>query len=318
MPMLDLPLEQLTEYNGISPRPKDFDAYWQAALEELDATLPRLERRKADFSAAGVECEELYLSGVRGARVYAKYLRPAAPGPHPCLLAFHGYTMDSGDWMGYLPYVAQGLCVAAMDCRGQGGRSQDVGGVTGNTQRGHIIRGVWDKPQDLYYRHVFLDTVQLYRVVSAFPEVDETRMGAMGGSQGGALSIACSALTGQMKRTVAQYPFLSDFKRAWQMDLGGEAYRELYEYFRRFDPMHQREDAFFERLGYIDIHFLAERIRHSVLMGIGLTDIVCPPSTSFAAYNVLSGEKELLLYPDFGHENLPGFGDRAFGYLSEL
>lgn len=318
MPMLDMPLEQLKEYKGISPRPKDFDAYWTEALAELDTTEPRLERREAPFAAAGAVCEELYFTGVRGARIYAKYLRPATPGPHPCLLAFHGYTMSSGDWASYLPYVMQGMCVAAMDCRGQGGRSQDVGGVTGNTQRGHIIRGLWDKPQDLYYRHVFLDTVQLCRVVSAFEEVDENRMGATGSSQGGALSIACSALTGKMKRTVSQYPFLSDFKRAWQMDLGSEAYRELYEYFRRFDPMHERENFFFERLGYIDIHFLAERIRHSVLMGIGLTDIVCPPSTSFATYNALSGEKELCCYPDFGHEIPPGFLDRAFGYLKEL
>ena len=31
--------------------------------------------------------------------------------------------------------------VAAMDCRGQGGLSEDVGGVKGTTVNGHIIRG---------------------------------------------------------------------------------------------------------------------------------------------------------------------------------
>jgi|GEM_PF-2913200 len=41
----------------------------------------------------------------------------------------------------------QCLCVkfwlmAAMDCRGQGGSSEDSGGVKGNTLCGHIIRGL--------------------------------------------------------------------------------------------------------------------------------------------------------------------------------
>jgi len=32
--------------------------------------------------------------------------------------------------------------MAAMDCRGQGGSSEDSGGVKGNTLCGHIIRGL--------------------------------------------------------------------------------------------------------------------------------------------------------------------------------
>jgi cephalosporin-C deacetylase len=318
MPAVDMPLEELKRYTGISPKPQDFDAYWEAALKELDETPPRPELVPAGFEADGAERFDLWFTGVRGARIYAKYLRPKTAGAHACVMAFHGYCGSSGNWSEYLPYVMQGMCAAAMDCRGQGGKSQDVGGVTGNTQRGHIIRGVWDGPQDLYYRHVYLDTVQLYRVLRSFQEVDEARMGTVGESQGGALSTACSALTGAVKRSVIQFPFLTDFKRTWQMDLGSEAYREMYEYFRRFDPMHEREQAFFERLGYIDVHFLAERIQNPALVAIGLIDTICPPSTSFAVYNALPGEKELCLYPDFGHERLPGFGDRSFSYLKEL
>jgi cephalosporin-C deacetylase len=60
---------------------------------------------------------------------------------------FHGYSGSSGDWVGEkLAYAAQGFCVAALDCRGQGGLSEDPGGVRGNTLRGHIIRGLDDAP----------------------------------------------------------------------------------------------------------------------------------------------------------------------------
>ena len=53
-------------------------------------------------------------------------------------------------------------------------------------------------------------------------------------------------------------------------------------------------------------------------MPIGLMDAVCPPSTQFAAYNKIRSEKELLIYPDFGHEPLPGASDRIFDFLSDL
>ena len=73
------------------------------------------------------------------------------------VLMFHGYSGNSGDWSDKLDYVAQGLSVAALDCRGQGGLSEDAGGVKGNTLRGHIIRGLDDEPEKLLFRQIFLD-----------------------------------------------------------------------------------------------------------------------------------------------------------------
>jgi cephalosporin-C deacetylase-like acetyl esterase len=42
----------------------------------------------------------------------------------------------------------------------------------------------------------------------------------------------------------------------------------------------------------------------------------CPPSTQFAACNKLASKKALVIYPDFGHEGLPGFGDRVFQFMA--
>ena len=60
------------------------------------------------------------------------------------------------------------------------------------------------------------------------------------------------------------------------------------------------------------------RIKSEVLMPVGLMDTVCPPSTQFAAYNKITSPKNLLLYPDFGHENLPGASDAVFGFIAGL
>ena len=64
------------------------------------------------------------------------------------------------------------------------------------------------------------------------------------------------------------------------MDLAKDAYQELKDYFRLFDPTHAREDEVFTTLGYIDVQHLAKRIKGEVLMAVGLMDTVCPPSTS--------------------------------------
>jgi len=140
MPLtFDLPLEKLYEYQGINPKPNDFDRFWDLGLQEMRATDSKVELVPADFQTTFCKCFHLYFTGVGGARVHAKLLQPVnVSSPHPAVLMFHGYTGNSGDWVDKLPYVAQGVTVAALDCRGQGGLSEDSGGVFGNTQHGHI------------------------------------------------------------------------------------------------------------------------------------------------------------------------------------
>lgn len=319
MPQIDLPLNELETYMGRNPRPGDHEAFWQRALSDLDATPPNLELVPAAFRAHSADCFDLFFTGVGGARVHAKYLRPRqVRAPHPALVMFHGYTGSSGDWADKLAWVERGFSLVAMDCRGQGGQSEDTGGVRGNTHHGHIIRGLEDHEDRLLFRQIFLDTVALARIVMALPEVDPERVGACGASQGGALALACAALEPRVRRASAVYPFLSDYQRVWEMDLAEGAYAELRTFFRHRDPTHARINEWFTRLGYIDVQHLASRIRAEVLMGIGLMDKICPPSTQFAAYNKLRAPKRAIIYPDFGHEHLPGYADVQYEFLGAL
>ncbi len=319
MPLIDMPLEQLQQYQGINPRPADLDEFWDKAIAEMKAADPRVELVPSKFQVPFAECFDLYFTGVGGSRVHAKYIRPKnSQSPHPAVLQFHGYTGDCGDWNDKLNFAALGYSVAALDCRGQGGKSQDLGVTTGNTYKGHIIRGLDDSPEKLLFRSIFLDTAQLAGIVMDMPEVDETRVAAMGGSQGGALTLACASLEPRINRLAPMFPFLCDYKRVWEMDLAKDAFEELRTYFRQFDPLHLREDEIFTKLGYIDIQFLTKRIKGDVLMAVGLMDTICPPSTQFAAYNKITAPKKTAIYPDFGHEGLPGFGDVAFEFIASM
>lgn len=319
MPLIDMPLEELRQYQGCSPKPNDFEEYWQRAIAELDATPPEVELVAADYVHPAADCYDMYYTGVGGSRIYAKLLIPKnITKPAPASLHFHGYAGKSADWGHYIEYAAAGFVTAAMDARGQAGKSENIESVSGNTYKGQIIRGLSDHPDKLVFRNIFLDTAQLARIIMDMPEVDETRVGASGGSQGGALTIACAALEPRLCKAAPCYPFLCDYKRVWDMDLDMKAYEELRTYFRYYDPKHKKEDEIFTKLGYIDLQFLAPRIKADVLMFTGLMDDVCPPSTQFAAFNKMTCKKDVVIYPDFGHESLPEAPEDTFKFMAEM
>lgn len=326
MPLsFDLPRDELESYQGRNPKPAGFDAFWDRGLAEMAAVQADLELVPAAFECGFAECFDLYFTGVGGARIHAKYARPKrAVARHPAIVQFHGYAGRIGDWADgpMLAFAAQGMSSIGMDCRGQGGLSEDRGVVLGTTLRGHIVRGLEDgvlgRPEKLLFRNIFLDAAQLTRIVMEMDEVDPERVGLWGASQGGGLTVACAALVPEVKKLAPIYPFLSDYKRVWEMDQAKDAYFELSDWFRRFDPLHQREAEVFEALGYIDIQHLASRIEGEVLWRVGLADTICPPSSQFAAYNKITAPKRLDVYPDFGHEQLPEANDRLFEFMLAL
>jgi len=320
MPLtFDFPLDKLKTYQGINPRPADFDEFWDRQLARMNATDPAVTIEPAGFQTPVAQCSHLYFTGVGGARVHAKLVRPArVEAAQPAVLMFHGYSGDSGDWLNKLPYAAAGMTVAALDCRGQGGRSTDPGGTVGTTLNGHIIRGLDDAPEKMAFVRIFLDTAMLARVVMQMAGVDPQRVGALGGSQGGGLTVACAALEPRIRRAAPVFPFLADYRRVWEMDQAKDAYNELKDYFRKFDPTHEREDQVFAKLGYVDVQHLAPRIKAEVMMTTGLMDTICPPSTQFAVYNKIQSRKSMVLYPDFGHEHLPGSDDRVYSFMLGL
>lgn len=319
MPILDMPLEELKKYQGSSPCPDDIDLFWNKALTEMQTIDPDVNLQDSLFQVSYAKCYDMTFTGIDNARIYAKLVKPGRnKEKSPAVIKFHGYSMNSGDWTALLPYAAAGFTIASMDCRGQGGKSEDIGGVKGNTLNGHIIRGLQEGPVKLLYRSIFCDCAQLAGIVMDMEDVDEKRVGCFGGSQGGALSLACASLEPRIKRVATVCAFLCDYKRVWDMDLDKKAYQEIQDWFRRFDPTHCKEDEFFNTLSYIDIQNLVHRIQGELLMFTGLMDDMCPPSTQFAAYNKVTSKKGMVVYPDFGHEELPGSNDRIFQFIMGL
>lgn len=319
MALVDMPVEKLLKYEGSSPCPADIDEYWDSALAEMNALEHNAEFIKKDFPAKNTTMYDLYYTGTKNAKIHAKVAVPEnGEEKMPAILLFHGLSGEADEWSALLKYTSQGYVVAFMDTRGQGGESEDVGSVKGTTFTTPFTRGIDGEKHDLLMRDVFLDTALLAKIIMGLDYVDETRVAVTGGSQGGALSVACACLVPEIKKCAAFYPYLSDYKRVVNMDLNKGAYEGLNYYFRHFDPMHKREAEIFERLGYIDIQNIAKRMKAELLMLTGLMDVTCPPSTQFAMYNKVKSKKEVLLFPEYGHEYIKGSQDQVFKFLSDL
>ena len=84
MPLsFDMPFEKLKSYQGTNPRPADFDAFWDKSLAELEGVDPSPELIPSEFQTSFAECFDLYFTGIGGARIHAKLLRPRDSSSSP-------------------------------------------------------------------------------------------------------------------------------------------------------------------------------------------------------------------------------------------
>lgn len=309
-------LEEMKTYRGRDEVPKDFDAFWDGEISKL-SVLPEYQLEERDFHIPNVKCYELTFKGTRDGFVYARVVLPGSEDKVPVIFHFHGYKGRCWDWTDMLAFTVAGYGVVSMDVRGQSGYSQDgLRSPLGNTVKGHIIRGAVEGKEQLFYKDVYLDIYQLIEIVASLPQVDEEQLASYGASQGGALALVAAGLNPRIKRTVAIYPFLSDFRRVLEIGNTSEAYDELFRYFKFHDPFHETEEQIIETLSYIDVKNLAHRIKGEVKMITGLDDEVCYPITQFAIYNRLHCHKEYRLMPEYAHEAMNVFvNDQVYNWL---
>jgi cephalosporin-C deacetylase len=297
VPLFDKPLEDLVKYKPALTRAADFASFWEATLREsatqpLNATL-----EKVPYPALGCTVYRVTYDGWHGARICAWYLQPVGDGPFPGLVQYHGYSGSKADVFGYLPWVLQGYAILAVDVRGQSGDSTDPGPYPGGHVKGWMTQGITD-PETYYYRGAYVDCVRALDWLCTQPEVDASRIGVMGMSQGGGLTLTVAALDSRPVLAMPEMPYLCHYRRAVDMAVR-YPYLEIPEYLRRWP---EREDVVWRTLSYFDNMNLAPRITCPVLMTVGLQDDICPPSSVYAAYNWIQAPKEMRVYPYHNHE----------------
>ena len=303
MPLFDMPLEDMRVYKPPRDEPDDFDAFWAQTLAEARAHDLNAVFAPADFALATLDVYDVTFSGFNGERIKGWYMRPSeSAGPLPAVVEYIGYGGGRAFPIEWLPFPSAGFAYLVMDTRGQGsvwsrGDTPDAGSGANPSAPGFMTQGILDK-RTYYYRRLITDAVRAVEAISTRAEVDASRIAVNGQSQGGGLSIAVAGLRPDVKVCLADVPFLQHFRRAIEIT-PSDPYPEI----ARFLQVHRDKiDAVLRTLSYYDGMNFAARMKARALYSVGIMDTVCPPSTVYASYNHVKGEKEIVEYHFNNHE----------------
>ncbi len=300
MNLFDLPLKELQVYKPEQTKAQDFDVFWADKISESKNQPLNIKVTQRDYYVEGVSVFDVSFDGFRNSSIHAVYVRPKTMHkPAPGVVMFHGYN-----WNNLIPshafkYTIQGIPVLMVDVRGQDPLSPDHNHYLNGGSAGWMTRGILN-PDNYYYTYVYMDCFRAVETLLSFEEIDQTKIIAEGGSQGGALTLAVSALHPKISLTLSDIPYLCHFKRSVEL-ASSSPYEEISHYFKIHDQLHHSEETVYETLSYVDCMNLADRITSPTLISVGLEDTVCPPSTAFAAFNYLKGPKEIQVYPEYAH-----------------
>lgn len=265
-------------------REPDFDTFWRGTLAALKRVPVRPTIRQTSV-AHGIRTSEITLTSLGGVTVRGWLEEPLKPGRYPAVLRVPGY----GGSMEPLGMFTDRV-VFSFNPRGHGNSQEQIKGKPED----FWIRGLDDK-DGYFYQGCYMDCIRAIDFLLQHASVDASRIAVWGGSQGGGLAFATAALSQQISLCIADIPFLCDWKN----------YFALSDWPEMESWICAKTDRSWEKtlrtLSYFDTMNLADRVRCPVFMGIGLQDDICPPSTSFAAFNRVRGPRDFIIYPMHGH-----------------
>lgn len=276
-------------------RPADFDQFWADILAELatvplDPTMEYLPYRSTDE----VEVFEIGYTSLDGVRIAGWYCRPRegwATAPFPGLSFVPGYVSEPT-----LPksWAKLGYATVGVAPRGKL-RSH---GQFNPGYPGLLVHNIVD-PNTYGYRGFYIDAVRAVEFLQSRPEVDSSRIGVHGSSQGGALTLTTAALMPEaIACGAAGAPYLAGYMDCADLT-HSYPYEEINEYLRLYP---EREEAVRSTLDYFDCINFASSITCPMLIYAGLADDVVPPETAYDLEKVIPGEVTLHAYDRCGHE----------------
>lgn len=316
--------------------PPDLGSFWKEALRELDGIeLDAGETFVREMSAEEVTAYntehasmpgnyapdtrrdgavrvykvQFNSAGSDGPRRYYGWLTlPAGEGPFPGLLVLPGAGCAA------LPapaeHACQGFVSLMLHIHGM-----DVDQEEYKSPAGYMRGPLGPEIRDDYYYYVFLACAQAVRYLAGRPDVDASRIGVAGGSQGGLLSIATAALCPDVKAAAASICFYGNWPfRDRVTRLNRNKASGLDEPAAPFD----RDDPRQNHMSYYDAMNLATLVRAPVLMGASMCDNPSPPASVWAVYRSLaSSDKQLHWSAGTNHGKWIPFEREGFRWMQE-
>jgi len=288
--------------------PADFDAFWQKGKDDL-AQVP-LEAKVTLLPEACTDTVNVYHVGIRtvgrswsgAGRVYGILTEPKAPGRYPAILMVPGAGVRP--YFGNTDWAARGAIVLEIGIHGipvnlaKEVYDQLHAGPLNGYQTFNL-----DDRETYYYRRVFLNCLRANDFLASRPMWNGKDLLVTGASQGGLLSIVTAALDPRVTALAAIHPAMCDVAAELHGRAGGWPHP-----FKPNDdgsPSFHSTPAKIATASYYDAVNFARRLKVPGFYIWGFNDETCPPTSTFAAYNVITAPKTLAIEPEQAHTYPP-------------
>ncbi len=287
--------------------PADFVAWWDAQ-KALLAAIPMDARVEERNAPAGVSAlYKVSLANVNGRRNHGWLAVPDGGGPAPALIEFTAAGVGpatpsraiAGAQRGFL---AMHIIHHDFDPEISPERATELreGPLSGYQRAGSESRETY------YFYHVILGCVRAIDYLTSRPEYDGGGVFCTGSSQAGGLSLIIAGLDDRVIGLAANVPAMCDHTGVFHGRPSG--WPGLLRGREPDDPVAQVAP-------YFDAVNFARLFDGPALVMVGLIDRTCPAMTVYSAYNVLSGPKEMLVFPSMGHAIPPEWGTYRWDWL---
>lgn len=293
----------------LQTEPADFDAYWAKGKADL-AKIP-MEARLTLLPDQCTDSVNVYHVNFRTAgqawnptppRIYGILCEPKAPGKYPAILKVPGAGVRS--YSGDPALAARGAIVLEI---GIHGIPVTMAKEVYDALYGGALHSYWvnqlDNKDAYYYRRVYLGCVRSNDFLTSREMWDGKNLLVMGASQGGQLSIVTAALDPRVTALAATHPAMCDVVGELHGRAGGWPHP-----FKKSDdgsPSIHATEAKIATTAYYDSVNFATRLKVPGYYIWGFNDETCPPTSTFAAYNIITAPKTLTIEPEQFHTYPP-------------
>lgn len=274
--------------------PQDFDDFWKHNLEEARKIPLSVTCEKVDkYTTDEFDCFLLKIKTDKRHSVYGYLTKPKKEGKYPVVLCPPGAGIKTiKEPMRNTYYAKNGFIRLEIEIHGlhpelSTETFKEIS--TAFADANEYLNNGLDNRDNYYMKHVYVACVRCIDYLTTLPEWDGKNVIVQGGSQGGALSIVTAGLDSRITACVANHPALSDMAGYLDHRAGG------YPHFNRTNHMLTPEKV--NTMQYYDVVNFARRLSCPTYLTWGFNDNVCPPTTSYIVWNLITAPKESLITP---------------------
>lgn len=302
-------LEDARSYRGAWLRPSNFESFWERSVAfaqnvqvesviELSSATQTATFKRITFAST----DQTQLSARVIFPAGASAAEPSATTKLPAVVLFSDLGRGVRSWLHLLRFSALGLPVVALEARPCEARLKDAWrGALSAAELAHALINPDDAASSTL-KQLIDDALVATSVASRFLGRTAVTWGeGLGGSQA---LFAAALLPKEVSATMALNPLFADNATTLRTVVGcGDT---------------PQSDAAIDVVGLLDSACAAELVRVPALISTALLDQSASTEGTFALYNRLPGQKEMRVYPKFGHERINQFENEQINYLCEV